>query len=91
MQTADATQTTTTARAQTIARCRNGHIVKGSWDDAGRSGGWLVCGCGARGIAKGLDVTIKKDTRCGARCTSALGAVCACSCGGEAHGEDHRF
>lgn len=81
---------TATVAAQTIAKCRNGHIVKGTWDDAGCNGGWLICGCGARGIAKGLQVRIN-DTRCGARCTSALGPVCNCDCGGESHGEDRRF
>jgi hypothetical protein len=31
------------------------------------------------------------EHECGPRCTSALGPVCDCTCGGEAHGEDHRF
>ena len=82
---------TATAAVETIAKCRNGHIVKGTWDDSGRNGGWLICGCGARGMAKGLQVIVKEDHRCGAKCTSALGAKCECSCGGERHGEDHRF
>lgn len=30
------------------------------------------------------------DHECGPRCTSALGPVCDCTCGGEAHGEAHR-
>ncbi len=30
------------------------------------------------------------DHECGPRCTSALGPVCDCTCGGENHGEDHR-
>ena len=28
--------------------------------------------------------------QCGARCTSALGPVCDCTCAGEQHGADHR-
>ena len=31
------------------------------------------------------------DHNCGPRCTSALGPSCDCTCGGERHGEDHRF
>jgi hypothetical protein len=80
---------TTTATAQVVAKCSNGHFVRGSWDDAGSNGGWLICSCGGRGIAKGFEVKLT-DTRCGARCTASLGPVCNCSCGGEAHGEDHR-
>jgi hypothetical protein len=81
--------TATLTATQVVAKCRNGHFVRGSWDDAGRNGGWLLCGCGARVIAKGFEVKLT-ETTCGARCTSALGFVCDCSCGGEAHGEDHR-
>jgi len=30
------------------------------------------------------------ETECGARCTSSLGPVCDCKCGGENHAADHR-
>lgn len=80
----------TTKNFTTIAKCGNGHIVKGDWDDAGKGRGWLACPCGSRGIAKGLTIRLT-DTQCGARCTSALGPTCDCSCGGAAHGEDHRL
>ena len=47
------------------------------------------CGCGrpARRVAIEARVT---ETRCGARCTSALGPSCDCECGGREHGSDHR-
>jgi len=30
------------------------------------------------------------ETECGARCTSSIGPVCDCKCGGENHSKDHR-
>lgn len=79
-----------TGTLATIAKCGRGHSVRGSWDDAGRNGGWLICGCGARGIAKGLTIKITEKS-CSGTCTSAFGGSCDCSCGGKNHGEDHRF
>lgn len=31
---------------------------------------------------------VRNDTKCDARCTSAKGFQCECSCGGENHGKD---
>ena len=80
---------TTTATAETVARCGRGHFVRGSWDDAGRNGGWLICSCGARGMAKAFAAKFS-DTKCSLRCTSSLGPSCSCECGGRGHGSDHR-
>ena len=81
---------TATAAPIYTARCRRGHVVTGTHDDQGQLGGHLRCGCGALATARVLRVTIKPDHRCGARCTSATGANCDCSCAGKNHGSDHR-
>jgi hypothetical protein len=72
------------------ATCRRGHVTHGTADQVGQQGGHLRCACGALTPARVLSVTIKPDHKCGAKCTSALGATCDCSCGGEHHGSDHR-
>lgn len=35
---------------------------------------------------RGLQVTLKPEHKCDARCTSAKGHSCECSCGGKNHG-----
>ena len=79
-----------TGTTEVIAKCRRGHSVRGTWQDAGRNGGWLVCGCGSAGIPKGLVAKVT-EKKCGGVCTSAFGPSCDCSCGGENHGADRRF
>jgi hypothetical protein len=79
---------TTTAAARVIGKCRNGHAVNGT-DDMVRAG-WITCPCGSPAVAKFMTISLKPETKCGARCTSSLGPVCNCSCSGEAHGSDHR-
>ncbi len=85
---------TTTAKRtvtdQAVAKCRAGHFVRGTWDDAGRHGGWIYCPCGHRGIAKGLEVKVTEG-KCGGRCQGSIGPVCDCSCGGENHGRARAF
>jgi hypothetical protein len=71
-----------------IGTCRRGHSVQAG-HDAYRMG-WITCPCGAQVIAKVLHVSIK-ETKCGLRCTSALGPNCDCSCGGKRHGSDLWF
>lgn len=48
----------------------------------------LRCRCGNEQY---LDVVrgFQSDHKCDARCTSATGKNCECSCGGANHGSDH--
>lgn len=81
--------TTTTRTFKAIAKCSKGHTVTAdSMLDA--VAGWLPCPCGAKGMAKSFEVKVTEH-KCGAKCTSALGGSCFCSCAGENHGADHRY
>jgi hypothetical protein len=88
---------TATSTSQLIAKCRNGHVVRGTHDKFDgfsanvRGGCWLICPCGSAGMVKWMDVRIVEDTNCSAKCTGATGPVCSCSCGGENHGGKHIF
>lgn len=66
-----------------IAKCGKGHTVLGTGADL--DGGWLRCGCGSVGVAKGLKIVVN-DRKCGSVCQGATGPACSCSCGGESHG-----
>ena len=80
--------TSTPARSfRVIAKCPAGHIVNGTDQDV--RAGWIPCPCGRSAVARSLEVKNTKNTRCGARCTSATGPVCDCTCTGTAHGSDH--
>ena len=70
-------------------KCRRGHIVTGTVSDTHSLGGHLRCDCGALVVPKFMNVRIT-DTQCGAKCTSAFGPNCDCSCAGERHGLAHR-
>ena len=72
-----------------IGKCSNGHSVQGTaWDFV--SNCKIACACGVVAIVRGMNVTIKPDHNCGARCTSATGPNCECSCAGQRHGLDLR-
>lgn len=73
-----------------IAKCGNGHVMRGDSQTVNRNGGWLHCPCGKAGIAKGMKITIN-DKPCGERCTGAVGPACSCSCKGENHGDGRAF
>lgn len=47
-----------------------------------------TCHCGNIRILKAV-VGRVTDHQCGARCTSSIGPVCDCECGGRNHGSDH--
>lgn len=80
--------TATAVRNLMIAKCRNGHTVKGTFAQC-QSGIYLVCPCGSRGVAKGMNITVKADKDCNGVCMGAQGPSCSCSCGGENHGAHH--
>ena len=82
------TMNATTVTQRFIGRCTAGHSVIGTASDF-IGGGTMACPCGRRACVKAMTVRIT-DHKCGVKCTSALGPVCDCSCGGERHGEDHR-
>ncbi|SRR5713226_6569513 len=46
--------------------------------------------CGTRrGVTSSVvQGTLKPEVKCDAKCTSARGSTCNCSCGGKRHGED---
>lgn len=75
--------------ARFIGRCGNGHSVSGTNGDF-VGGGLIRCGCGLVATVRCMTVRIT-DHQCGPKCTSALGPVCDCTCGGENHGADHRM
>jgi hypothetical protein len=51
---------------------------------------WVNCAnCNRRVKLVGVKGTYNPDHPCDARCTSAKGHVCTCSCGGANHGADH--
>lgn len=79
------TQTTT---ARFIGKCSAGHTVNGTDRDF-VANCKIRCGCGLVAIVRCMTVRIT-DHECGVKCTSALGPVCDCTCGGENHGADHR-
>jgi hypothetical protein len=68
---------------QIIAKCKSGHVVRGTSDDV--YGGWIKCGCGREAIAKWMTVVVS-EKKCGAVCKGATGPSCSCECGGENHG-----
>lgn len=82
---------------QLIAKCRNGHIVRGThsqlagFSENVKNGCWLMCPCGSFGPVKWMDIRIVETTECSAKCTGATGPACSCSCGGENHGGGKTF
>jgi hypothetical protein len=89
--------TTTTAQyiSQLIAKCRRGHVIRGTHSrregySANVEGGcWLRCGCGSVGAVKWMTVKIVEEKACNGVCMGATGPSCSCSCGGENHGRAH--
>jgi hypothetical protein len=79
----------TTTISRVIGKCGRGHTVNTTADEV--RAGWIVCGCGARAVARFMDVRIVESMECSTKCTGATGPVCSCSCGGENHGGRHIF
>lgn len=73
---------------QIIAKCKAGHVVRGTSEDV--RGGWIACGCGAQAVAKWMKVTVNEKT-CNGVCMASTGPSCSCSCGGENHGHNKVF
>lgn len=48
------------------------------------------CECGVDFQVKPLSRGWNRTTKCGARCTSAIGPSCDCQCGGKNHGISHK-
>jgi hypothetical protein len=86
-----------TTTKQLIAKCQNGHVVRGTYDQrAGFSanverGCVLRCECGSAGFLKWMDVRIVEGMKCAAKCMNATGPACSCSCGGRNHGGRRAF
>lgn len=89
------------AASPLIAKCRNGHVIRGeasprdgivtTTPGAGMSGGcWFICPCGAAGVIKWMTVKLTEKA-CNQTCMGATGPSCSCSCGGENHGNAHSF
>lgn len=53
-----------------------------------RSIGCPLCG-DTEPLIERIKGTLAPDVPCDARCTSAKGHICSCSCGGKNHGSDH--
>lgn len=49
----------------------------------------MVCACGAKVTAKPVAGKVNHAIACNAKCTSAKGHACECSCGGKNHGAGH--
>ena len=80
--------TTQTTAPPVIGTCRKGHVVTAARDDVRM--GWITCPCGSFAIAKSMTITYR-EIPCSAKCTSAAGPSCSCSCRGKNHGLDRRF
>lgn len=74
-----------TAAPEVMGRCRKGHVVLGFYADL--RGGWLTCPCGSQAVSRSFTTKVTA-TKCGGKCTSAVGPKCECECGGRRHGSD---
>lgn len=70
-----------------VGRCVKGHRF--AVDKPANEGihSCPICGARLKQVA-GVRGRVT-DTKCGARCTSAMGPNCDCECGGKNHGADH--
>ncbi len=76
-------------RVRQLARVAAQGFQEGTVDVERQNGVSVVCSaCGGRVLVSEVKGRFKHDVPCDARCTTARGHNCECSCGGANHGAD---